>query len=982
MQKEGRKTTVLQEGCMKPFMHLWAIMLFFPLFLSCNSDMIEKGMESAKDPRRPDINVKQGETDILNGDTFHLKFANGVNVNSASEPQLFTIENTGTADLEISQITLLGDDSDQFIFDEPESLLLSPGTNTTFRISFTPEDTGSKTAAVRIETNDSDETEYSFSITAISNPVPDFTARLRKGFLPLRVEFEDNSTGNVTQWAWDFDGDGETDSTEQNPVYVYTDPGTFSVVLTVTGSDITNTSYKIKNNYVIGQNPIQNIIVNETFNGACSVHAADMDNDGDIDVLGAAFNDGEISWWENDGTGSFGSIVSIDTFTGVSLISAAYINIDSSIDVIAAGGNEISYWINDGTPADGGWTKNTITNSFTNVSSIIASDLDDDGDMDIVGAAEGAPLSWWRNEAGTISAVRNTIKTGFHNSVYAAKINGDNYPDVITSWDNTVSLVINDGTPYDGGWTVYQVDTNFENVKSVIAADLDGDGDNDIIGIASGSTDEIAWWKNTDGNGTFGPRIIIDTQFDDPVSLYAADLDNDNDTDLVVAGGNMVVWFENNGTGSFGAGNLVDSAFKGANSIFTADFDGDGFKDILGARTWDPWWGDLNYGTISWWKIKSEWYRNTLDNEFSASSFVISYDLDGDGDMDVIGSAENDGIAWWENKGNDYYLKNTICSDCEYTYSLYAVDVDSDGDMDILSALEIDGILWIENSDMVDGNDADTDPDPGTGNGTMWKEHLIYDLGGDCSVFAADMNGDHIIDVLGAAYGSGQLGWWENDNTYPDDGTVWNSHLWNIGTANWITSAYIDNDNYPDLVAASSSGLVWWENIDGTGSFPNPTVDYPSGSRHRIDTSFTSANMVLAIDIDKDDDIDLIGAAGGSTDEIAWYENNGDGTFGSRQTIAANFDGAVSVYVADINGDGYLDVIGAAGDAGKISWWENVNGSCSTWREHPVTIGFGNVSSVSAADVDGDGDVDILGTSKDRNEIVIWENNMKDYGPQ
>jgi PKD repeat protein len=64
----------------------------------------------------------------------------------------------------------------------------------------------------------------------------DFTADPLSGDAPLSVRFSDASTGSVTSWEWDFDGDDIVDSTEQNPTHAYSDAGTYSVSLRVTGS--------------------------------------------------------------------------------------------------------------------------------------------------------------------------------------------------------------------------------------------------------------------------------------------------------------------------------------------------------------------------------------------------------------------------------------------------------------------------------------------------------------------------------------------------------------------------------------------------------------------------------------------------------------------------------------------------------------------------------------------------------------------------
>ncbi|MBK9461508.1 MAG: VCBS repeat-containing protein [Sphingobacteriales bacterium] len=69
--------------------------------------------------------------------------------------------------------------------------------------------------------------------------------------------------------------------------------------------------------------------------------------------------------------------------------------------------------------------------------------------------------------------------------------------------------------------------------KSVYAADLDNDGDMDVLSASSGD-DKIAWYEN-DGSGNFGTQQIITTDANGATSVYAADLDNDGDMDVLSA---------------------------------------------------------------------------------------------------------------------------------------------------------------------------------------------------------------------------------------------------------------------------------------------------------------------------------------------------------------------------------------------------------------------------------------------------------------
>ncbi|WP_281175277.1 PQQ-binding-like beta-propeller repeat protein [Methanogenium cariaci] len=85
-------------------------------------------------------------------------------------------------------------------------------------------------------------------------PVADFTADAMSGKAPFTVTFTDLSIQSPTEWAWDFNGDGTVDSTEQNPVYTYETKGLYTVSLTATndmGSD-TITKEKYINVFTVG----------------------------------------------------------------------------------------------------------------------------------------------------------------------------------------------------------------------------------------------------------------------------------------------------------------------------------------------------------------------------------------------------------------------------------------------------------------------------------------------------------------------------------------------------------------------------------------------------------------------------------------------------------------------------------------------------------------------------------------------------------
>ncbi|AKB34208.1 Chitin binding protein [Methanosarcina siciliae HI350] len=81
-----------------------------------------------------------------------------------------------------------------------------------------------------------------------AEPVAAFTADVTSGTAPLTVNFTDQSTGSPTAWAWDFDNDGNVDSTEQNPSYTYNAAGNYTVNLTV--ENAAGSDFELKSDYI------------------------------------------------------------------------------------------------------------------------------------------------------------------------------------------------------------------------------------------------------------------------------------------------------------------------------------------------------------------------------------------------------------------------------------------------------------------------------------------------------------------------------------------------------------------------------------------------------------------------------------------------------------------------------------------------------------------------------------------------------------
>src|SRR4030042_2995049 len=145
----------------------------------------------------PEINIKQGGTDIADEGSYNF----GTHLVGSKTDISFTIENNGTADLTLGEVTITGLNVDQFDVQALTSPILQ-GQSTSFQIRFNPTSSGGKTALLSIANNDSDENHYDINLIGDGAPVGGLIA-----YYPFNGNANDES------------GNGHNGTIHGNPAY-------------------------------------------------------------------------------------------------------------------------------------------------------------------------------------------------------------------------------------------------------------------------------------------------------------------------------------------------------------------------------------------------------------------------------------------------------------------------------------------------------------------------------------------------------------------------------------------------------------------------------------------------------------------------------------------------------------------------------------------------------------------------------------------
>jgi len=554
---------------------------------------------------------------------------------------------------------------------------------------------------------------------------------------------------------------------------------------------------------------------------------------------------------------------------------------------------------------------------------IEVADLDRDGDLDLAVALQTSPTIAWLENANDASsfngpaAISSQAIAPMDLTIADLDRDGDldvAWPAVLgerLGWNaNRLGDGINDDFDPNHVLVTVAVDVLF----SVANADFDRDGDEDLISGALAG--QAAWYENTAQDGSTWSRTALgaSTSGEEPIAL--ADLDRDGDIDIVLGSSGAVAWAENRLRD--GVHDDFDLALKAvgtpeARALAAGDLDRDGDPDVVVASQTTPAY---------------TWHENRL----------------GDGINDDFDPAAN-GLPTGD----------------AAPVALSLVDLDRDGDLDVLTASESDGLFsYYEN----------------LGTGSFASQRPLFDSAHSGSdIRAADLDRDGDLDIVTASYSDapstdGELAWHENLSIHRNGTFPVITWIWFDTDPRWVTPADVDGDGDLDLLHTSEVQVVAWSRNDGTGDI---------GGFYTVGL-VTATDHIIAADLDVDGDIDVLLSdnAGVPDSKIVWFRNDGLGTFdGPHLVSSAQVDARVLV-AADLDRDGDPDVVSASPSDGSLMWHENRLREAAHGDFDPVAnvISTGNSDAccLLAADLDRDGDEDVvLGTRGDGS--IRWHEN-------
>jgi hypothetical protein len=269
----------------------------------------------------------------------------------------------------------------------------------------------------------------------------------------------------------------------------------------------------------------------------------DFDGDGDMDVLGTQGKGSESNpnfvWARNDGSGAFTIFDNIESGDGDFLQGVAVERFQGSgpLEVALswhAAGRGVQRLTVPSDPSSGTWARDQISPTSQD-EALSAGDIDRDGDSDLL-----LGTKWLRNDGTSWSEYTLNATSGAPDRNRLADINGDGRLDAVVGFETPDELVwYEQGSSATSTWTEHVI-ANVIGPMSLDVADMDKDGDLDVVvgehNLSDPSSAKLYIFENDDGQGTSWTEHMLYTGDEHHDGTQVVDIDGDGDLDIISIG--------------------------------------------------------------------------------------------------------------------------------------------------------------------------------------------------------------------------------------------------------------------------------------------------------------------------------------------------------------------------------------------------------------------------------------------------------------